>query len=329
MMQFIRQLVEIGAKFLIYYTEHVLSKFMNSFEDSWASAARLYEKWCKTVTVSKKVLNWVSSPAPNKAENLWESSKCVSTNSVAYRGEKYEERSNSRHLPCSLNPNASPTVLPMFWESDDPWPQSQHSVCKVAWQQLWKSFVAIVAFWGLSLSLSVHVSFHTRYTGIECAMGIRGHATCTYSCRVWLCWPKSSCIFLLCQSRVVAIICANDIELCPAAVWVLLLGVICHSHAIPCMALLILLGVLFPKWPSFAITTAQRLCTLLFPLLDPGTWYVFSATLFVSPILQNTPSPRTPHHQSPPNQNIIDTKKMTLTSYESDFGDFDFVLWTP
>ena len=204
------------------------------------------------------------------------------------------------------------------------------SIAYVRWHgnSYGKALLQSLRFVG-SLSLSVHVSFHTRYTGIECAMGIRGHATCTYSCRVWLCWPKSSCIFLLCQSRVVAIICANDIELCPASVWVLLLGVICHSHAIPCMALLILLGVLFPKWPSFAITTAQRLCTLLFPLLDPGTWYVFSATLFVSPILQNTPSPRTPHHQSPPNQNIIDTKKMTLTSYESDFGDFDFVLWTP
>ena len=105
---------------------------MNSFEDSCPAAARLYEKWCKTGI--KKVLISQSHPRrtqshhqPPTSLRIYENLIDLSINGVAYRGEKYEER------------------------SDDPWPQSQHNVCKVAWQQLWKSFVAILVFCELSV----------------------------------------------------------------------------------------------------------------------------------------------------------------------------------
>ena len=154
-------------------------------------------------------------------------------------------------------------------------------------------------------------------------------ATCTYSgrglallTRIFL---ASSCSASL-QLSLSFVQTISNFTL-PQSEW-LLLGVICHSHAIPCMALLILLGVLFPKCPSFAITTTQRLCTLLFPPLDPATWICFLSNFICFPDFAKHPKPKntTPPITTKPKYN---TKKMTLTTYESDFGDFDFVLWTP
>ena len=106
------------------------------------------------------------------------------------------------------------------------------------------------------------------------------------------------------------------------------LGVICHSHCHSLYGSVDSLRCSVPKMPIFCYHNYPKAMYFTFSTLGSWNLICFLSNFTCFPDFAKHPKPKntTPPITTKPKYN---TKKMTLTTYESDFGDFDFVLWTP